>query len=378
MSQRPYQVCRNCVMDTTDSKITFDATGLCDHCQNFYAVIEPQWQRQIADTPKLNQLVETIKQEGKGKEYDCIIGLSGGMDSSYLLYYAKDVLGLRPLAYSVDTGWTLNVALENIEKIVRGLDLELHTDIINWNEMKDLQLAFFKSQVAYQDLPQDHVIFAGLYNYAIKHKIKYVLTGGNIATEAIREPIEWVYQNDLTHIRDIHKIFGEKPIRDLPMTGMFKYKLYYRFVKGMKVLRPLDMIPYTKELATKTLKERFDWEPYQNKHYESVFTRFYEGYWMVQKFGFDKRKAYFSSLILSDQLSRKDALQQLSNPPYDELQAMKDLTYICRKLSISREDFLELMNQPNKTYKDYKNNSRWISLAVLVARMLKVETRQYR
>jgi N-acetyl sugar amidotransferase len=365
-------------MDTTDSKITFDATGLCDHCQNFYAVIEPQWQRQIADTSKLNQLVETIKQEGRGKEYDCIIGLSGGMDSSYLLYYAKDVLGLRPLAYSVDTGWTLNVALENIEKIVRGLDLELHTDIINWNEMKDLQLAFFKSQVAYQDLPQDHVIFAGLYNYAIKHQIKYVLTGGNIATEAIREPIEWVYQNDLTHIRDIHKIFGEKPIRDLPMTGMFKYKLYYRFVKGMKVLRPLDMIPYTKELATKTLKERFDWEPYQNKHYESVFTRFYEGYWLIKKFGFDKRKAHFSSLILTNQLSREDALQQIANPPYDESQAMKDLTYICRKLSIPKEEFLALMNEPNQTFKNYKNSSNWIALAVWFARVLKVETRQYR
>jgi N-acetyl sugar amidotransferase len=378
MNQRPYQVCRNCVMDTTDSKITFDATGLCDHCQNFYAVIEPQWQRQIADTSKLNQLVETIKQEGKGKEYDCIIGLSGGMDSSYLLYYAKDVLGLRPLAYSVDTGWTLNVALENIEKIVRGLDLELHTDIINWNEMKDLQLAFFKSQVAYQDLPQDHVIFAGLYNYAIKHQIKYVLTGGNIATEAIREPIEWVYQNDLTHIRDIHKNFGEKPIRDLPMTGMFKYKLYYRFVKGMKVLRPLDMIPYTKELATKTLKERFDWEPYQNKHYESVFTRFYEGYWLIKKFGFDKRKAHFSSLILTNQLSREDALQQIANPPYDESQAMKDLTYICRKLSIPREEFLALMHQPNQTFKNYKNSSNWIALAVWFARVFKVETRQYR
>ena len=378
MNHRPYQVCRNCVMDTTDSKITFDATGLCDHCQNFYAVIEPQWQRQIADTVKLNQLVATIKRHGQGKEYDCIIGLSGGMDSSYLLYYAKEVLGLRPLAYSVDTGWTLNVALENIEKIVRGLELELHTDIINWNEMKDLQLAFFKSQVAYQDLPQDHVIFAGLYNYAIKHKIKYVLTGGNIATESIREPIEWVYQNDLRHIRDIHSTFGEKPIRDLPMTGMFKYKLYYRFVKGMKVIRPLDMIPYTKELATKTLKERFDWEPYQNKHYESVFTRFYEGYWLVNKFGFDKRKAHFSSLILTNQLSREEALQQIANPPYDESQVMKDLTYICRKLSVSKDEFLSLMQQPNRTYKDYKNNARWIALAVWIARFLRVETRQYR
>jgi N-acetyl sugar amidotransferase len=365
-------------MDTTDSKISFDESGLCDHCQNFYAVIEPSWQRQLSDTKALDSLVDKIKAEGKGKEYDCIIGLSGGMDSSYLLYYAKEVLGLRPLAYSVDTGWTLNVALENIEKLVRGLGLELHTDIINWNEMKDLQLAFFKSQVAYQDLPQDHVIFSGLYNYAVKNKIKYVLTGGNLATECVREPIEWVYQNDLTHIKDIHQRFGEKPIRDLPMTSMFKYKLYYRYVKGMKVVRFLDMIPYDKQLATTTLNERFDWQPYQNKHFESVFTRFYEGYWLVKKFGFDKRKAHFSSLILTNQLSREEALKTLEHPPYDERQALKDLDYICRKLSISKEDFLDLMNQPNKTYKDYKNNAGFIALAVKVARLLKVETRQYR
>ena len=378
MQDRKYQVCRNCVMDTSDSKISFDESGLCDHCQNFYQNIEPNWDYQTTGPKRLASLVEQIKKEGQGKEFDCIIGLSGGMDSSYLLYYAKEVLGLRPLAYSVDTGWTLNVAIENIEKLVRGLGLELHTEIINWNEMKDLQLAFFKSQVAYQDLPQDHVIFAGLYNYAVKNKIKYVLTGGNFSTECVREPIEWVYQNDLTHIKDIHKKFGQRPIKDLPMTSMFKYKLYYRFVKGMKVVRVLDMIPYTKEDATKTLHDKFDWQPYQNKHFESVFTRFYEGYWLVNKFGFDKRRAHFSSLILTKQLEREKALDILANPPYDEKQAMKDLEYICRKLSISKDDFLAMMNEPNKTYKDYKNTSWLIAIAVWVARLLRIERRQYR
>ena len=378
MQDRKYQVCRNCVMDTSDSKISFDESGLCDHCQNFYQNIEPNWDYQTAGPKRLASLVVQIKKEGQGEEFDCIIGLSGGMDSSYLLYYAKEILGLRPLAYSVDTGWTLNVAIENIEKLVRGLGLELHTEIINWNEMKDLQLAFFKSQVAYQDLPQDHVIFAGLYNYAVKNKIKYVLTGGNLSTECVREPIEWVYQNDLTHIKDIHKKFGQRPIKDLPMTSMFKYKLYYRFVKGMKVVRVLDMIPYTKEDATKTLHDKFDWQPYQNKHFESVFTRFYEGYWLVNKFGFDKRRAHFSSLILTKQLEREKALDILANPPYDEKQAVKDLEYICRKLSISKDDFLAMMNEPNKTYKDYKNTSWLIAIAVWVARLLRIERRQYR
>lgn len=378
MNPREYQVCRNCVMDTSDRKISFDDTGLCDHCQNFYANILPSWDYATTGPQRLHAIAEKIKKEGKGKDYDCIIGLSGGMDSSYLLYYAKEVLGLRPLVYSVDTGWTLNVAIENIEKLVRGLDLELNTEIINWNEMKDLQLAFFKSQVPYQDLPQDHVIFAGLYDYAVKHKIKYVLTGGNLSTECVREPIEWVYQNDLRHIKDIHRRFGQKPIKDLPFTSMFKYKLYYRFVKGMKVIRPLDMIPYTKEDATRTLQDKFDWQPYQNKHFESVFTRFYEGYWLIRKFGFDKRRAHFSSLILTGQLSRDDALSILDNPPYDDKQAMKDLDYICRKLGVAKDDFITLMNQPNKSYKDYKNNSSFIQVAVWVARLLRIERRQYR
>ena len=314
MSKREYQICTNCVMDTTDSVIQFDEKGMCDHCHNFYENILPNWHPDEQGKQKLKEIVAQIKKEGKGKKYDCIIGLSGGVDSSYLAYLAVKKLGLRPLLFACDTGWNLNVAVQNVEKITKGLDMPLHTEIVNWNEMRDLQLAFFKAQVPYQDIPQDHVIFASLYNYATKHGIKYVLTGGNNSTECVREPIEWVYQNDIRMLKDIHKKYGTIPLKTLPLCGMFKAHLYYQYIKGMKVVKLLDLIPYTKAKAIDTLQKEFGWEPYANKHFESVFTRFYEGYWLVKKFGYDKRRCHFSSLILTGQLKREDALEILKNP----------------------------------------------------------------
>lgn len=377
-NERKYQVCTNCVMDTSDSVIKFDENGVCDHCRNFYSNINPNWHAGESDRARLDAMVTQIKKDGKGKKYDCIIGISGGIDSSYLLYYAKEVLGLRPFVFSVDTGWNLEVANNNITKVVNGLGLEMKTETINWDEMKDLQLAFFKSQVAYQDLPQDHVIFSALYNIAVKNKIKHVLTGGNFSTECIREPLEWVYQNDIKMIKDIHKKYGSIKLKTLPMTSMFKYKIYYRYFKGMKVHRPLDLIDYTKADALDTLTKKFDYEPYANKHFESIFTRFYEGYWLVKKFGFDKRRAHFSSLILTNQLDRKDALSLLANPPYSEEQALKDMQFISKKMDITEPQFIELMNGENKTYKDYRNSSRFIVLGVKITRLLGKEKRQYR
>jgi N-acetyl sugar amidotransferase len=378
MTQRQYQVCANCAMDTSDSLIQFDEKGVCDHCNNFYNNILPNWHPDERGSQELAKIVDEIKSKGKGKPFDCIIGISGGVDSSYLLYYAKEVLGLRPLAFAVDTGWTTNVAVENIEKIVKGLGLELYTEVVNWNEMKDLQLAFFKSQLPNQDQPQDHVIFASLYNYAAKNGIKYVLTGGNYSTECVREPYEWVYLNDLRQIKDVHRKFGSKPLKTFPLCGMFKYRLYYRYLKGMKVVKPLDLIPYKKEDAIATLGEKFGWQRYANKHFESIFTRFYEGYWLVKKFGYDKRRAHFSSLILTKQMTRDEALEKLEQPPYDEELAMQDLEYVSKKLGLSPEEFIKMMNEENKTFKDYKSTA-WISkLAINTARMLGLEKRQFR
>lgn len=378
MNKQNYRICKNCVMDTTDSVIQFDEKGMCDHCHNYYENILPNWHPDEKGEQKLNEIIRQIKKEGKGKKYDCIIGLSGGVDSSYLAYYAVKKLKLRPLLFACDTGWNLNVAVQNVEKITKGLNIPLHTEIVNWNEMRDLQLAFFKAQVPYQDIPQDHVIFASLYNYAAKNGIKYVLTGGNNSTECVREPIEWVYQNDIRMLKDIHKKYGTIPLKTLPLCGMFKAHLYYRYIKGMKVVKPLDLIPYTKSDAIITLQNEFGWEPYANKHFESVFTRFYEGYWLVKKFGYDKRRCHFSSLILTGQLKREEALVILEKPPYDEKQAMEDLEYVAKKLGLSKEKFLELMKKENKTYKDYKNTSGLIGFAVKMARLVGMEKRQYR
>lgn len=378
MENRKYQVCTRCIMDTSDPSITFDENGVCDFCNNYDKKIVPFWNPVDYDDPSIQNLVKKIKSDGKHKEYDCVIGMSGGTDSSYLAYIAKEKLGLRPLILTVDTGWNLNVANENVLKIIQKLDLDLETVVVNWEEMKDLQLAFFKSQVPYQDLPQDHAIFAGLYNYAAKHGIKYVLTGANNSTEGVKPPQEWTYINDIKFIKGVHKKFGQKKLKTFPLCGMFKYKIFYRFFKGIKVVHFLNMVNYEKEDATRLLKQEFDWQVYENKHYENVFTRFYEGYWLPKKFGYDKRRCYLSNLVITNQLSRNEALVEIDEQPYDNKIAKQDMEYISDKLDIDVEDFKKLMNGENKTYKDYKNNYWIIKLAIKFAMFIGVEKRNFR
>lgn len=377
-THRPYQRCTNCVMDTSDSAITFDEHGVCDFCNDFYQNIQPSWQDKLKDPDLLRRTAEQIKAASKGRKYDCIIGMSGGVDSSYLCYVANELMGLNPLVYSVDTGWNLNVAVENIERIVKALDLDMYTEVVDWNEMKDLQLAFFKSQVPYQDTPQDHAIFAGLYNYAVKHGIQYVLTGANSATECIRSPVEWVYMNDLKMIRDIHHKFGTRPLKTFPLCGMVKYRVYYPIFKGMKRVAPLDMVEYNKEKVKLFLQERFGWQPYENKHYENVFTRFYEGYYLPHKFGYDKRKCYFSNEILAGTMTREEALAELEQPPYDPQQMEEDKAYIAKKLGLTVEEFQTIIDGENKTFRDYRNSWGLIQFGTVVLRALGVEKKKFR
>ena len=377
-THRPYQRCTNCVMDTSDSAITFDEHGVCDFCNDFYQNIQPPWQDKLKDPDLLRRTAEQIKAASKGRKYDCIIGMSGGVDSSYLCYVAKELMGLNPLVYSVDTGWNLNVAVENIERIGKALDLDMYTEVVDWNEMKDLQLAFFKSQVPYQDTPQDHAIFAGLYNYAVKHGIQYVLTGANSATECIRSPVEWVYMNDLKMIRDIHHKFGTRPLKTFPLCGMVKYRVYYPIFKGMKRVAPLDMVEYNKEKVKLFLQERFGWQPYENKHYENVFTRFYEGYYLPHKFGYDKRKCYFSNEILAGTMTREEALAELEQPPYDPQQMEEDKAYIAKKLGLTVEEFQTIIDGENKTFRDYRNSWGLIQFGTVVLRALGVEKKKFR
>lgn len=375
---RQYQRCTRCVMDTTDSKISFDENGVCDHCRNFDKNIAPYWKPNENRLDELQEIAKQIRAAGKNNEYDCVLGLSGGADSSYLAYIAKEVMHLRPLAFVVDTGWNLNVAVENIEKIVKGLDLDMYTEVVNWKEMADLQLSFFKSGISSQDFPQDHAIFAALYNYAVKHNIKYVLTGSNSATEFIRPPVEWLYMNDLRMALDIHKKYGQRELKTYPQCGVLTYKLYYRFIKGMKRVYPLDYVVYNKAEAEDLLHEKYRWEKYENKHYENVFTRFFEGYYLPHKFGFDTRKNVLSNRILAGTITREEAMQILSEPPYATDQMQLDKEYIAKKLGISIEEFDKIIEGPKKTPSDYKNSMWLLKLGVAVSKLLGIEKRNLR
>lgn len=375
---RKYQICTRCVMDTTDSKITFDENGVCDHCRNFDKNIAPYWKPNENRFDELEELAKKIRSAGKKSDYDCILGLSGGADSSYLAYIAKEVMHLRPLAFVVDTGWNLNVAVENIEKIVKGLDLDMYTEVVNWKEMADLQLSFFKAGISSQDFPQDHAIFAALYNYAVKHKIKYVLTGSNSATEFIRPPVEWIYMNDLRMAKDIHKKFGQRELKTYPMCGMLKYKIYYRYFKGMHRAYPLDYVVYNKPEAEELLNKKYGWTKYENKHYENVFTRFFEGYYLPHKFGFDTRKNVASNEILAGTLTRDEALEMLKQPPYDPDQMQQDKEYVAKKLGISVEEFDAIIESPRKTPADYKNSMWMIRIGAAISKILGMENRNLR
>lgn len=371
---RAYQICANCVMDTSDSAITFDADGVCDHCRTFYARIEPNWHTDARGRAELDKLVARIKKAGEGRDFDCIIGVSGGIDSSYLTWLAKHEMGLRPLVFHVDAGWNSQEAVNNIEKLIEHLDLDLYTHVIDWEEMRDLQLAFFKSGVPHIDTPQDHAFFATMYRFATEHDVKYILTGANLSTECIRNPIEWMYyQSDSIQLRDIHRRFGTRPLVKFPTTSILRHKLYLPYVRGIRVVRPLNYLPYLKEEAIALLRDEIGWQPYPQKHFESRFTRFYEGYWLPTKFGYDTRRVQYSSLIVTGQMTRDEALKKLEQPAYDPQMIAHDFEYVATKLGISTDELQAYMDAPNKTYRDYKSQRRIYDLGAPVMRLLGLE-----
>lgn len=368
------QVCTNCVMDTSDTSIVFDENGVCDQCKTYEKEILPNWDTSEQGLASLKKLAKEIQKQGSGKDFDCILGMSGGIDSSYLVYVVKEILGLRPLVFHVDGGWNSQIAVNNIEKIVDGLNLDLFTKVIDWEEMADLQLSYFKSGVPHIDTPQDHAFFATMYKFASKHKIKHILTGANFSTECIRNPLEWMYyQSDISQIKDIHKKFGTRNLKTFPLASIFWYKIWLPYFRGIKVHHPLNSIPYKKIEAMQLLQEKFDWQPYPQKHFESRFTKFYEGYWLVNRFGYDVRKVQFSSLILTGQMTRDQALLELSKPSYDENTISKDIEFISNKLNITKLEFDKYYNLPIKTYADYKNNIKFYSLGSWILKKLGIQ-----
>ncbi|EHT4713659.1 N-acetyl sugar amidotransferase [Escherichia coli] len=377
---KKYKICNRCVMDTSDPNISFDDNGQCDYCSNFDKNILPNWNANNSGLSKLLEMSESIKKDSKGSDFDCIIGLSGGLDSSYAAYIAKEKMGLRPLLFHVDAGWNTDQAVGNIEKLIEGLGLDLYTEVINWEEMKDLQLSFLKSGIPDQDLVQDAAFFSSLYKFARKHKIKHVITGSNFSTECCREPEEWggYLGIDTMLFNDIHRQFGTRPLNSFPLVDILIYKVFYQKILGMKVHHPLNLVPFTKKDAENELSEKFGWQPFQHKHHESRFTRFYEDYWLPRRFGYEKRRAHFSSLIMTGQMAREQALERLLKPEMDEHFLEQEFEYIAHKLGISVDDLKELFSIPKKNYKDYKNKRWLISLGTNILRTLGLEKRYFR
>ena len=373
-SYRQYRVCTHCVMDTTDSAITFDENGVCDHCNTFRVKVQPNWDTGAKGGTELDRMVDHVRKAGRGKDFDCIIGMSGGIDSSYLVYAAKEIMGLRPLVFHVDAGWNSQIAVNNIQRLVDGLGLDLFTEVIDWEEMKDLQRAFFRSGVPHVDTPQDHSFFATMYKFATQHGVKHILTGANYSTECIRNPLEWMYyQSDSRQIRDIHHQFGERPLRNFPLTSILWHKIWLPYVRGIRVLRPLNNIRYMKSEARQLLIDRFGWQPYPQKHFESRFTRFYESYWLPERFGYDVRKVQFSSLIVTGQMVRDEALAEVERPPYDLETIGQEIEFVANKLDITVDELMGYMALPKKTYRDYKNQEEIYRIGARVLRALGVE-----
>jgi N-acetyl sugar amidotransferase len=383
MNQIPqtHQVCKTCVMDTSDPCITFDENGICSHCLKFHSSTSKNWFPNELGKQKLEQMIELIRARGKGAEHDCILGLSGGIDSSYLALKLKD-WGLRPLVVHVDAGWNSELAVANIEKIVRHCHYDLHTHVVDWGDMRDLQLSYLRAGISNQDVPQDHIFFASLYHFAIKNNIKYILSGGNIATEGIMaEGWHEGSAMDSINLKAIHQKYGVGKLKSYRTISFWEYYIYYPFFKRMRTFRPLNYMPYDKKMAVNELQQTIGWRDYGRKHGESLFTKVFQNDYLIRRYGFDKRKPHLSSLIVSGQLSRDEALAELLRPIYHPSEREVDVDYFCKKLRISREDYEKFVDAEKGSYYDFDNwESRYKILKkiqMLVQRVLGKQVNVY-
>jgi N-acetyl sugar amidotransferase len=358
MKEGSYQMCLNCVMDTTDPLIIFDEQGICNHCKSYVEKLKEVPPSEEEKEKKLYEIVSKIKEAGKGKKYDCISGVSGGVDSTYLTYKLKE-FGLRVLVVHLDNGWNSELAVNNIENIVTKLGFDLYTKVLNWEEFRQLQIAYLKSSVLDLEALSDHAIFATLMKAAAKNGIKYIINGSNLATEGIL-PLSWRYDEKLTddvNIKAINKKFGNGRLKDFPLLSIQRFA-YLTKIRGIKVLDLLNLMPYNKEEAKRIIVEKLSWRDYGGKHYESIITRFYQGYILPKKFGIDKRKAHLSTLIASGQLGRDEALEELKKPIIEKELLRQDMEYVPKKLGITNAEFDEIINLPPKMHNEYPTNKK--------------------
>ena len=347
------RICTQCVMDGSDPLISFDDEGVCNHCRDYKEKIDripsnPDERKKI-----LNQIVAEIRDKGKNSEYDCIVGVSGGVDSTYVAYLVKK-LGLRPLAIHMDNGWNSELSVSNIEKCLSKYEIDLLTRVLDWEEFRNLQKAFLRASVPDGEIPTDHAILAVLYQEAIKHKVSFIITGHNLVTEGIL-PKSWsAGHRDWRYIKAINKRFGEAKLNNFPHFSYLDL-FYYFVIRRLRVVNILDYVDYNKTQIMNILQDEMDWRPYPAKHYESIYTRFFQGYVLPEKFGYDKRKAHLSTLINSGQMSRAEALEALAAPPLSGQMLEDDMDFVLKKLGFSEEEFQDIMALPKRSYKDYPN-----------------------
>lgn len=354
MKDLEYKNCKNCVLDNSVSDITFDESGVCNYCISYYEV-EKTIPKGYKAKLELDKIVNSVKRDAIKSKYDCIVGVSGGVDSTYLLYLVKE-LGLNPLAVHVDTGWNSEISVNNVLNLVKKLDVDLFTYVIDWSDMRDLQLAFFKASVPDCDIPQDHVFPAILHKIAYQKKIKHLISGHNFVTEYII-PKNWSYNsNDYNQIIDINKKFGKAKLKKYPFFKPFQRFIFYKYIYKVYSHRPLYFVNYNKDEITNFITNELGWKSYGGKHEESRFTKFFQSYYLYEKFGFDKRKAHLSNLILSKQMTRAEAIEILKVHPYNPDWLQKELSYMLRKMGLSEKGWDEIMSQSPRNHNDFASD----------------------
>jgi N-acetyl sugar amidotransferase len=351
-----YQICSKTVLDTIgDPDITFDESGVC----NYYYLFKERLKVRVPEgkeaKEKLDNLVNKIKEDGKGAKYDCVIGVSGGVDSTYTAWLVKK-MGLRPLAIHLDNGWNSELAVKNIENILDKLEIDLYTEVLDWEMFKDLQLSFLKASTPDGEIPTDHSILSIFYQISNKFNIKYVIGGMNFRIEGMLPPTWARGHLDWKYIRSVQKLFGTESLKKFPHLSIFSF-LYYNLIKRIRVISFINYIDFNKDIATKLIEEELDWKNYGGKHHESIYTRFYQSYILPKKFNIDKRKAHlFCQIVSTGDINREQALEILKQPPANPELMEEDREYVIKKLGIKEREFEEIMNLPVKSINDYPNN----------------------
>lgn len=368
MTKQNYRQCMRCVMDTSDPNITFDENGYCNHCTDYFSNLSKHTYQGKTSDVKVARLMEKIKKSGKKNKYDCLIGLSGGIDSCYTAYYVK-TMGLRALLVHMDNGWDSEISAENIQKVVDKLGFDYINYKLSWDEFRDLQVSFLKASVPEIETPTDIAILAVTHKIAAENKIKYIISGGNFITEGIL-PKSWHYDTkDYTYIKAIQKQFGTRKLKEFPVFD-YKREMYYKLIKGIRIIYILNDVDYNPTDALKLLKEQFGWKYYERKHYESVYTRFVQSYMLLEKFNIDYRKATSSSKICSGLMTREEAMEELKNKPYNQKYVDEQKVIICKKLEISTEEFDSIMQSPPKSHYDYPNAQKKLEFIYKVYKKL--------